>query len=146
MAGRPTKDAVKVKQDFEYICLEIEQGVSTRSAIKSFMSTQTFYGILDKNKELSKRYARACEARSELIFDEILDIADESNADVSISEEGKMYIDGEAIQRSKLKIDARKWVLSKMNPKKYGDKIEVDGSMDHTGEVAINLKDLVKFK
>jgi len=112
-------------QDFEYICLEVERGTALRVACVSFMSTRKFYELLDESKERQKRYARACEERAGKIFDDILTIADESNADVSLYE-GKIRIDGEAIQRSKLKIEARKWVLSKLEPKKYGDKIDVD--------------------
>lgn len=130
---------------FESICLEIEEGAALRKICTRYMSIDKFYSML-KIKENSERYARACEARSENIFEEILEIADESNADVNLSEDGKMFVDGEAIQRSKLKIDARKWVLAKMNPKKYGDKLDVDSNVNFKGEVAINLKDLVTFK
>ena len=38
--------------------------------------------------------------------------------------------DGEHVQRARLRIDSRKWLMSKMAPKKYGDRIEVGGNSD----------------
>lgn len=112
-------------QDFEYICIEVENGNPLRRSCLAFMSTKKFYELLDESEEKRKRYARACEERAEKMFDDILEIADESNADLAVCD-GKLIVDGEAIQRSKLKIEARKWMLAKMQPKKYGDKIDID--------------------
>lgn len=115
------------EEKFDYIILEIERGSSLRQAIKGLeISSKTFYELLDSDEVKRKQYARACEERAENMFDEIIEIADTSNADVvGLSEGGKPIIDGEAIQRSRLKIDARKWALSKMFPKKYGDKLDL---------------------
>jgi len=128
-------------KDFEYICMEIERGAAVRNAVKAFMSNQKFYELIDQNKELAKRYARACEARAESIFEDILDIADESNADLVVNEKMQLTIVGEAVQRSKLKIDARKWMLSKLDPKKYGERQQVE----HSGEINSSKPDLSKL-
>jgi hypothetical protein len=53
---------------------------------------------------------------------EVLELAD---SDVPETGEGKK--DWQAIQKHKLQVDTRKWLLSKLAPKKYGDKIEVSG-------------------
>lgn len=53
---------------------------------------------------------RACEDRADNIFEEILEIADESNADVSISDEGQIIKNGDIVQRSRLRKDVRKSV------------------------------------
>lgn len=102
------------------------EGASLRSVLSqpNMPSSKTFYQWLESDEEKRKQYTRACEDRADLIFDEILDIADENNADVYIDDAGDAKIDGNTVQRSRLKIDARKWMLSKMNPKKYGDKID----------------------
>ena len=42
-----------------------------------------------------------------------------------MSEDGKVVTNHNVIQRDRLRVDARKWALSKMNPKKYGDKVDV---------------------
>ena len=82
-----------------------------------------------KIEGLDEHYARACEARAEAIFDEILEIADESSNDIEQIDLGdgmvSEKVNHEAIQRSKLRVDARKWALSKMNPKRFGEKLDV---------------------
>ena len=117
-----------------------EEGKSVRSILDNadrnvLPSNVTFCDWLRQDSELVKQYARATEIRAEKLFDEIIDIADETSNDTYTDETGKEYTNHEVINRSRLKIDARKWVLSKLNPKKYGDKI------DHTtdGEKITNI-------
>ena len=75
---------------------------------------------------------RAREAQAEHWADEIIEIADDSGLDVVNNGEGGYRIDGEAIQRARLRVDARKWLMSKLAPKKYGDRV----TNEHTGEVS----------
>lgn len=132
----------KKSEAIEIILDRISEGESVRSILDHanrdrLPSFRTFLEWVEKDESLSKQYARAMEIRAAGIFDQMLDIADESNADIDITEDGKIRVNGELVQRSRLKIDARKWVLGKMNPKKYGDKVELDhkssdGSMTPT--------------
>jgi hypothetical protein len=125
--------------DFEYICQEVEKGVALRKACPVFMSTRTFFELLEASEDKQKRYARACEARADAIFEDILEIADNSGND-TINIDGLDVVNHEAIQRDKLRVDARKWALSKMQPKKYGDKIEVDANVNaKVSTTVINL-------
>jgi hypothetical protein len=80
------------------------------------------------NKDESKlaQYTCARTERADYIFEECMDIADESEND--IDENGQL--DQEAIQRAKLRIDTRKWMLGKMQPKKYGEKIDIEMKAD----------------
>ena len=124
MAYKPKE----IEEIFKDIILQISRdALSLRKVlIQSGMpSNETFYKWLDSDKAKSKQYARACEDRQDLLFDEIIEIADENEADVYIDND-IAKIDGNTVQRSRLKIDARKWALSKMNPKKYGDKLNVE--------------------
>lgn len=115
-----------------------EEGLSLRKALKKVhVGSETFYKFIDSNIEYQKLYARACEYRHDLLFDDILDIADERSNDWKRNKDGELIPDNEAIQRSKLRVDARKWALAKMNPKKYGDKIEVD--QNNSGEITVNI-------
>lgn len=78
------------------------------------------------------RYARAREAQMEALAEDILQIADDSGLDVTLDPEtSQARIDGEAIQRAKLRVDTRKWLMSKLAPKRYGDKqaVELSGSV-----------------
>ena len=116
----------KIKEWFDFIITEIEKGKSLRSTLSTngAPSSSTFYIWLEDNEELSKRYARACQYREEKLFDEILEIADKQGSDVISTDAGE-FINHNVIHRNRLQIDARKWMLSKMNPKKYGDKVDV---------------------
>lgn len=92
----------------------------------SMPSAVLWYRWLDEDAELVKRYARACEARAEQIFEEILDISDDGALDLVANEDGSERLNSEHIQRSRLRVDSRKWMLSKLQPKKYGDKLDLN--------------------
>lgn len=90
------------------------------------MPTQkTFFEWLEKDetRELIKQYARAMEQRADVIFEEIIEIADDQGGDVQTDEDGKEIVNHNQINRARLRVDARKWAVSKMLPKKYGDRI-----------------------
>jgi len=114
----------------------IESGLSLRKAILelNIVSRDTFNEWLKEDKNISDQYARACEQRADTIFEEILDIADETSKDTIYTDKGEIP-NSEWMQRSRLRVDARKWMLGKMNPKKYGDKIQTE----HSGEVTTNI-------
>lgn len=131
---------VDYNKKFEAVCQLIESGLAVRKATLGMISLEKFYSMIQENEELAKRYAHACDIRAESIFEDILDIADDSSADVVVGEDGIEKPNSEIVQRSKLRVDARKWVLAKMNPKKYGDKIDVDSKVTHDGEVGLVVK------
>lgn len=70
-------------------------------------------------------YARAREARADLLFDEIVAIADEVTVENVLDQDGNVVdvkMDATAVARNRLRVDARKWAASKLKPKAYGDK------------------------
>ncbi len=75
-------------------------------------------------------YAIACEARMSAMAEEILEISDDGSNDSYLDEDGKARTDWDVIGRSRLRVDTRKWLMARMAPKKYGDKIlqEVTGA------------------
>lgn len=117
---------------FDKILIRIELGEALRNVLKDedLPSSKTFYEWLESDELKVKRYARACELRAEIIFDELIDIADDGRNDFMTKMLGGDVeiecLNSENIQRSRLRIDARKWILSKMNPKKYGDKLDIE--------------------
>jgi hypothetical protein len=116
----------EIEDIFNVICDRGSKGESLRKILESkdMPSSQTFYIWLDDDEEKSKRYARACADRADKLFEEILTISDDDEDDE------KAFVGVNHIQRDKLRIDARKWVLSKMQPTKYGDKLQVDSTID----------------
>lgn len=117
----------QIEEIFNRIMSEIIHGRALRNILKDegMPAPETFYVWLDQDESKSKRYARACEYRADAIFDEIIDIADDSSNDTEYTEQGEKP-NHEWISRSRLRVDSRKWIASKLAPKKYGDKIDVD--------------------
>ncbi len=124
------------------ICEALADGKSLRSicAADDMPHTSTVCRWLadEKNSAFREQYARAREAQADAIFDEILDIADETESDTKIGKDGEEICNNEWISRSRLRIDARKWMAGKLQPKKYGEKLELDGNLA-LGAVTINL-------
>jgi len=118
------------------ICERIANGESVRKICKdkAMPAQSTIFKWLVDNANFSEQYTRAREAQADLIFEEMFEIADDGSNDW-MDREGKVELNSEHIQRSRLRIDARKWMLSKMAPKKYGDKV----SLDHSGGVTVNI-------
>lgn len=97
-------------------------------------STQAVAYWLQHNPAFREKYEAARVVQADILFDNLLDIADDSAEDWTQNEDGEKRLNGEAVARSRLRIDARKWILSKLIPKKYGDKIEVN----HTHKVSLS--------
>ena len=111
------------------ICDRIIKGESMRDILKdeNLPSFSTFLIWVSKDEVKSKQYARSMEVRSELLFEETIDIADNGSNDWikknDPDNEGYVF-NGEHVQRSRLRVDTRKWYLSKLNPKKFGEKVQ----------------------
>lgn len=121
--GRPTKYSQELAN---LICENLAIGQSLRTVcLKEDMpSIATVFNWFKVYPDFLVQYARATEERSEAMAEDILDIADDGTNDwMEIN--GRDVPDQEAIQRSKLRVEARKWLMSKMKPKKYGDKVDL---------------------
>jgi hypothetical protein len=120
----------------------IADGLAWREICKQLeTSSATFRAWLNDDDEFQKRYARATEQRADAIFEDMLDIADDGSRDYEANDDGGIVVNHDHIARARLRIDARKWMLAKMRPKKYGDKLELSGDPD--APVMTNL--IVKF-
>jgi hypothetical protein len=79
----------------------------------------------NKYPEFATQYAQAKISQIETLVDEIIDIADDSTQDEIINDQGTRVCNSEFIARSRLRIDTRKWLASKLVPRLYGDKEEL---------------------
>ncbi len=144
--GRPTDYTQELA---DQICEQITLGNSIRTVCKpeSMPAISTFYTWLRKHAEFAEQYARACEERTEAMAEDLLDIADDGTNDwtTRTNKDGSEYdvVDNDVIQRSKLRVDTRKWLMSKMKPKKYGDKIDVTSA---GGKIESNTIVFTDFK
>jgi hypothetical protein len=127
------------------ICERLIEGESLRSICRDpdMPHASTVCRWLSGNAPFREQYARAREAQADTLTDEMLDIADDGRNDwvMRQSSDGSTDVayDGDHVQRSKLRIDARKWIASKLAPKKYGDKTAVELTGADGGPIALTL-------
>jgi hypothetical protein len=132
----------KTYDKFKQVIKLIEnEGFSLRKAcVIVKMGRDVFDSICDEDEKYQIQYARAREKRADMIFEEILQIADSQGDDMGINPiTGEEQINHNVIQRNKLQIDARKWMLGKMQPKKYGDKLDVTTDGDKLQNTQSNI-------
>lgn len=117
----------------ERICDMLAQGKSMVAicGLEDMPAQSTVYKWLKENEEFSERYARAREMQADLYADQIIQIADDCEPEAG------------SVSKARLQIEARKWTASKLSPKKYGDRLEVDGGM-HVQIESKTLEDIFK--
>ncbi len=93
--------------------------------------------VIDDYEGFHKRYARAREIQAEMIAEEIESISDDESKDIFDKIDGSTP-NRVAVERAKLRVDARKWLLAKLHPKKYGEAKTVT----HAGEMTVNQTQL----
>jgi len=125
--GRPSE---YTKETADKICHQLSEGISLRTVCLAddMPDKQTVFSWMRKYPEFLDQYARAKEESADAMAEDVLAIADESENDWIDKQFGKTtvrVIDNEAVQRSKLRVDTRKWLMSKMKPKKYGEKLDL---------------------
>jgi hypothetical protein len=134
--GRPPMILTQSIKDA--ILLRTAQGESMRALGRdpALPSRDRMLKELVEDSRFAAQYAQAREAMYAGWADEILEIADDGTTDyiTKVGRHGHEYeaVDQEHIQRSRLRVDSRKWLLSKLLPKTFGDRVE----HEHGGEVA----------
>ncbi len=121
---------------FNTICERMSDGESLRTICtdKDMPARSTVHKWLadddkrtgNKRLFLSDQYARAQSERADKLFDECLEIADEAANDITAKEDGTQVVNHENIQRARLRVDTRKWMIGKMQPRKYGDRTQME--------------------
>lgn len=126
--GAPYSEA-----DFLAVLRELAAGTPLRQVCRrsGYPSFQRVYQWKDEDEANARRFARACEEHEDALFDEILEIADDSSQDLKVvmTKSGPREVfDAEHVQRSKLRIYAREKWLAIRNQRKFGDKLEVQAN------------------
>jgi hypothetical protein len=128
--GRPTD---YTKELVDEICSRLAMGESMRTVCKDdkMPALTTVFRWLREKPEFKSQYDLAKRESADAMSEEILDIADNGVNDWMETHYGKdgdevgWRLNGEALGRSRLRVDTRKWYMSKIMPKKYGDKVDV---------------------
>lgn len=134
MAGRPSKYSQEIA---DKICTEIatsSKSLRTICAQDGMPGVTTILKWLRENtNEFAVQYARAKEEQADFLAEEMIDIADDGRNDlmtVTFGDQSYEKENKEVTNRSRLRVDTRKWIASKLKPKKYGDRLELDGKVD----------------
>lgn len=122
------------KELAEDICEQLAEGRSLRAicAQEGMPGKSTVMRWIEDIAEFRDQYARARERQAEHYLDEIIAIADDAAQDLA-EVEGREVVNHEVIQRSRLRVDTRKWAMSKLAPKKYGDRLD----LNHSGDIGL---------
>lgn len=130
-----TKRTKPGSEDREKISQLVLDGM--RSGLSAFKACQaagvphsTFLGWVNQDSTLADNYAHAREDLIERMAQEVLELSDSE-----VPETGDGKKDWQAIQKHKLQVDTRKWLLSKLAPKKYGDRLELAGDKENPLQV-----------
>ena len=142
-AGRPSSFTQEIA---DAMLARLSVGESLRSICEEdgFPSKVTVLHWLSANIEFRTQYSHAKELAAEAIAEELFEISDDGRNDWMQRLAFKGALPswepcGEHINRSRLRVDTRKWYLSKIMPKKYGDKVQQEVSGPDGGAVPINL-------
>lgn len=153
MTGRPssfTKDLA------DELCARLAQGKSLRSvcAADDMPALATVFRWLRTDEAFRDQYARAKEESADALADEMLFISDTpvegvidklemvtiaNPDDPDLPPVQELQVVERRVEdmlaHRKLQVDTRKWLASKLKPKKYGDKLEVDNK----GQLTLNV-------
>lgn len=143
--GRPTEYNPEIA---DRICEKIAtSSIGLKHILKEdgMPSQSTVYNWLRIHPEFLEKYTRAREDQADFMAEEILDIADDGSNDLMTivkGDESYEVENKEVVNRSKLRVEARKWIASKLKPKKYGDKVDLTSDGDKiNGQVHIYIPD-----
>lgn len=142
--GRPTKYTPELGK---LICERIathDIGLTKLCAIYEDMPARSnLYEWLHKYQDFQDMYAKAKVSQIQILIEEIVDISDNSSKDSTINGQGVSVCNSEFIARSRLRVDTRKWLASKLMPRLYGDRTVVQNeSTEETEALKKELKEL----
>ncbi len=145
--GRPERYSLELAKK---VCAEFAKGQSFKRIYEDndwAPTHSTVYGWMSKHPEFLSLYKEAKMKALDAMAEDIVHIADDATKDDMIGKHGGLLTDHENIQRSRLRIETRKWVMAKFAPKKYGEKLEIEQTnknIDVTKLSNDELRDLIK--
>ncbi len=145
MSGEPGRPSSYTEE----IAVEILSRMACGESVKSICDdahiparSTVMLWVAENRESFSDRYAIAAQARAHYWADELLDIADDGSNDwmEKTDQNGDnvgYQLNGEAVSRSRLRVDSRKWLLSKMIPK-FADKQQID-NISSDGSMSVKV-------
>jgi hypothetical protein len=108
-----------------------------------FPNVSTFYRWMLNHSELRELYARSKTEQLQILADEIVPLADQDRIceKVTIKADGsREVVILDQVERSKLMIDSRKWLLSKLDPKRFGERVQNEHTGENGGPIAFEVR------
>lgn len=138
--GRPPAEYNEAFGDI--LCAEIASCTdSLKSIVKrlqaecdAFPCIVTIYKWVRENESFTNQYTRAKQDQSDLLVDQMIEIADDDSMDENNST---------GVARAKLKVETRKWIASKLKPKSYGDRLDISAKVDNQYSVSALFQSIV---
>jgi len=137
------------------ICSLLAEGISLRTICSApdMPSKTSVFRWMRTNEDFRVQYEKAKEESADALVEEMLDIADENPVIIENDENGGVKttkLDSAGIARNRLRVDTRKWVASKLKPKRFGDKTAVEHSgvveIDHFNDALTNFMAIAEKK
>ncbi len=141
MGGKGSGPAGYPNKVIECVLEELAEGktLSDICAQADYPSYQTVMRwVYDDVDGFYERYTKAREIGIHAIIDETIKISDDSSGDAKLNAQGDTVMDGEFVARSRLRVDTRKWLASKIVPKIYGDKVQQEVTGKDGGPVSVS--------
>ena len=125
--GRPTDYSIELA---DRICVELCEGKNLGQVCRmdGMPSPGTVYTWLQRHAEFAEKYAQARKIQAEVLVTQLLDLADEDVIEGDRSDSAR-------VNQQRLKLDTRKWYVSKVLPKLYGERVEEERGQDRLDEV-----------
>lgn len=125
--GRPSNYSEKLANE---LCARLALGLSLRTVCKAsdMPAVRTVFNWLGKHEDFVQQYTRAKEASADAMAEEILYITDtpKLGRETTVKPDGGVETKkGDMLGHRKLQVDTRKWLMAKLQPKKYGDKLDM---------------------
>jgi|688.fasta_scaffold159948_1 hypothetical protein len=121
----------QITEKFLIVNQRIAQGEPLRDVLKDLrISSNTWSSWVSLSAEHELQYTHATDERADKIFEDMIKIADDASQDLLATDRGEIG-NMVKVQRDRLRIETRKWALGKLKPKKFSDKLTLQGDADN---------------
>jgi hypothetical protein len=138
--GRPTIYSERLAAR---ICAELAMGRSLRTVCKAndMPGLETVFRWLREKPDFREQYAQAKSESADALVEEMIDIADDGTNDFIEIEDGVKF-NSEHVQRSRFRVDTRKWIASKLKPKRYGERLDMNHGVQPDNPLAALIQSI----
>jgi hypothetical protein len=139
--GRPSKYSIELAHEICKVIASSSESLQRMCNERDHWPDRpTIFTWLNKHEEFRNMYTKAKQDQVSAYVDDIVEISDHAASDTILDSKGNEIENREWVNRSRLRVDTRKWLASKLVPRLYGDRIitkDEDVDKDNTSVVEI---------